>query len=292
MRPVLLLGVVARVVAAACPENQVPWPSAPSCQDFGGAHKEAVAFLRSNAPPVDILNEISLFGQPGAGDNAGIASLGANLSLTAKMDLPWAVAVPQDVFNDYVLPYASVNEARTNWRQLLFSALMPLVCLPNSTTVNASLTIDDVAALVNGYAVPEQSVWTLFGRKVVFKSSQTPLIFDPMSVLAFGFASCTGVSILLVDALRALGVPARVAGTPAWNGLAANGNHNWVEIWRGPSVGWSFYEALPAGGGETLDNPCDKPVFTDDVLQFPDSLCSDDQTFISSWIYFHSTTVF
>ena len=30
------------------------------------------------------------------------------------------------------------------------------------------------------------------GHNVTFKSSQTPLIFDPMSTLVFGYASCTG----------------------------------------------------------------------------------------------------
>jgi len=90
----------------------------------------------------------------------------------------------------------------------------------------------------------------------VFKSSQTPLIYDPMSTLVFGYASCTGVSILFANALRAVGIPARVVGTPAWNDVEANGNHNWVEVWVDGT--WEFIEAEPAGGEETLTNPCDK----------------------------------
>jgi hypothetical protein len=77
-----------------------------------------------------------------------------------------------------------------------------------------------------------------------------------MSVITFGFASCTGVSILYVDALRSVGVPARLVGTPAWKGVASNGNHNWVEVFLGD--GWYFNEAYPAGPGETFDKPCDK----------------------------------
>ena len=42
-------------------------------------------------------------------------------------------------------------------------------------------------------------------------------------------ASCTGLSVLLVDALRAAGIPARFAGTPAWHD--DRGNHSWVEVW-------------------------------------------------------------
>ena len=79
-----------------------------------------------------------------------------------------------------------------------------------------------------------------------------------MSTLLYGYASCTGVSILFVDALRTIGIPARVVGTPAWHGDHAQGNHNWVEVfvgdprgepWADPDTGqsWAFIEALPAG---------------------------------------------
>ena len=36
-----------------------------------------------------------------------------------------------------------------------------------------------------------------------------------------GVATCTGLSILLVDACRSVGVPARIAGTPLWS------NNSW-----------------------------------------------------------------
>ena len=87
---------------------------------------------------------------------------------------------------------------------------------------------------------------------------QTPLIYDPMSVILFGYGSCTGISITYADALRTLGIPARLVGTPAWHGRQADGNHNWVEVWLGPQRGWCFIEGAPAGGGETFANPCDK----------------------------------
>ena len=60
-----------------------------------------------------------------------------------------------------------------------------------------------------------------------------------------------------MDALRAIGVPSRIAGTPAWNTVTENGNHNWIEVWT-EEDGWRFIESAPAGGGETLSNPCDK----------------------------------
>jgi hypothetical protein len=133
----------------------------------------------------------------------------------------------------------------------MYSTLLPLV------QKHGAKTLDDVIEIVNGY-VESDSVWTLFGGKIIFKEAQTPLVYDPMSTIVFKYASCTGISITFAAALRAMGVPSRIAGTPAWHSDPAQGNHNWVEVWRGPKLGWSFIEGMPAGGGETLSNPCDK----------------------------------
>ena len=94
------------------------------------------------------------------------------------------------------------------------------------------------------------------GAPITFKSEQTPLIYDPLSTVLFGSASCTGISITYVDALRSAGIPARLVGTPAWHGKVEDGNHNWVEVWLGNQIGWKFIEGAPAGAGETFENPC------------------------------------
>jgi len=49
---------------------------------------------------------------------------------------------------------------------------------------------------------------------------------------------------MLVDALRTAGVPARIAGTPAWNGKEENGNHTWVEFYSIIQGDWVFLEAM------------------------------------------------
>jgi len=51
-------------------------------------------------------------------------------------------------------------------------------------------------------------------------------------------ATCTGLSIILVDACRAVGIPARIVGVPQW--ANKEGNHTWVEIWDGE---WFFMGA-------------------------------------------------
>merc|ERR1712032_294083 len=57
-----------------------------------------------------------------------------------------------------------------------------------------------------------------------------------------GYASCTGLSIFIANALRSVGVPARVVGSPVWN-LPTGGNHNWIEAWFGD--GWHYADAVP-----------------------------------------------
>ena len=76
------------------------------------ASDEALSWLRANAPPYDLENADTLFGAPGGVDGLefGVAAVAANLTLDARAEHAWAAAVPQDVFNDYVLPYACANE--------------------------------------------------------------------------------------------------------------------------------------------------------------------------------------
>jgi hypothetical protein len=190
----------------------------------------------------------------------GVANYGTNLSLRVRTQYRWAADVEKNIYDEYVLPYANVNEGRSNWRELLLAAVQEIFA-GYSIEEQDTWTVPDVVSIVNA------NLWsnnTVLGKSIVFKSSQTPLIYDAMSTLAFGYASCTGVSIFFVNALRSVGIPARVAGTPAWNNDASHGNHNWVEVYLAGTGenesqgGWAFIEAAPAGGGETLDNPCDK----------------------------------
>lgn len=206
----------------------------------------------------------------------GLVGPTIQISLEAKVRYKWTDDLPPDIFFNYVLNYANLNEARTNWRPLIVDVLkfnesdlyQKSLTNPPTTTISteskeSNLTITSVTTWVNKH------LWTRLARRVdepiYFKSSQTPLIFDPMSTISFGYASCTGTSILFCNALRAVGVPARVAGTPAWYGNRTDGNHNWVEVFvpNSDKVGggeWKFLEPSPAlPHVDTLDNnPCDR----------------------------------
>jgi pimeloyl-ACP methyl ester carboxylesterase len=79
----------------------------------------------------------------------------------------------------------------------------------------------------------------------------------PRETMESGMATCTGLSILLVDACRSVGVPARVVATPLWVNL--RGNHTWVEIWDGD---WHF-----AGAAEPDPKGLDRGWFVGDAAR-------------------------
>ena len=200
-------------------------------------------YLRSNMFSFDKPNEATYF-------DGGIASSSVDLALAARSRFGWAARVPRQTWQEYVLPYASVNEARTDWRQLMWNVF---VKQPWLLKLSNDSSLASVALALN------QHMWADLrpgGAAIAFRSEQTPLIFDAMSTIAFGFASCTGISITYVNALRTIGIPARLVGTPAWHGKPKDGNHNWVEVWTGKE--WQFIEGGPAGPGESFTNPCDK----------------------------------
>src|SRR5262249_33179733 len=77
---------------------------------------------------------------------------------------------------------------------------------------------------------------TIFSKlKVVYSTQRNKPHQSPRESMATGKASCTGLSILLSDACRSVGIPPRLVGTPLW--ADKSGNHTWVEIW---DHGWHF----------------------------------------------------
>ena len=173
-------------LALACPPGTVPWPGGP-CQPTAAAADDATAFLKENMPNFDAPNAATYF-------DGGIVVPTVNLSLAARQTFPWAAAVPKDIFNDAVLPYASVNEARTNWRQLLWDKVA-------SKMKEAGVTsLEDAANTLNSKMWGPGWLSSYSGKdKISFKSEQTPLIYDPMSTMMVTLLRCciTSLSSLL-----------------------------------------------------------------------------------------------
>ncbi len=144
---------------------------------------------------------------------------------------PWRDSVPRDVYLNAVLPYASVTERRESWRRMLHDRCAPLV--------KDARTPGEAALILNRELFPLLNVKYSTGRA---RPDQAP-----SESIEQGLASCTGLTILLVNACRSVGVPARFVGTPLWPD--GSGNHSWVEVWD--DGGWHFTGA--AEPAEALD---------------------------------------
>ena len=289
------------LISSTSSSNAMESSSSPSCQFF--THEETLssfnAYLYHNIMPFDIPNAESLGFHPHQhslpvedgetilqrqrrlgslvdkqtkvlpdGLSDGIANITVHMALDAKVQYPWTRNIPMDIYQEYVLNFVNVNEARSDWRPI-FHSITNKIVTDNKLIDNRNTSIADVVKVIN------RDLWLLLGggkNALYFKAGQTPLIYDPMSIMVYGYGSCTGLSIVLVNALRSVGVPARLVGTPAWWGHVDKGNHNWVEVYSHTDdddddanelSNWNFLE--PAYGdygtnhADNLErNPCQR----------------------------------
>ena len=131
----------------------------------------------------------------------------------AREKYAWAKQLPEDVYLHDVLPYHVVDEVRDSWRKELYEMFSP--------AVDTCRTMYDAVCAVNA------NIPRLTGVDYNTKREKTNQ--SPRESMRQGMASCTGLAILLVDAYRAVGIPARFAGTASWHGN--RGNHSWTEVW-------------------------------------------------------------
>lgn len=131
----------------------------------------------------------------------------------AREQFVWAQQLPEEVYLCDVLPYAVVDEVRDSWRKELYGIFAP--------EVEGCTTMYDAVCAVNA------NIPRLTG--VDYNTLREKTNQSPSESMRQGMASCTGLSILLVDAYRAVGIPARFVGTASWHDN--RGNHSWTEVW-------------------------------------------------------------
>jgi len=185
-----------------------------AAQSLAPAQREALEFLLTHMPEHD-LKQLS----------PSLLIANVTLAEDAITKAPWRDQVPREIYLNDVLPYACVNETRDDWRQLLREKCTPLIA--------DCQTPGEAAQRIN------QKLFKLVNVRYSTKRKRADQ--SPLESMETGLATCTGLSILLVDACRSVGVPARVVGTPMWANL--RGNHTWVEIWDGD---WHFTGAAEA----------------------------------------------
>lgn len=176
--------------------------------------RKGTAFLLEHMPDRDL-----------RGLTAELLLENVEFAYRARNELPWGKDVPEELFLNDVLPYANVDETREPWRKEFFERCVPLVkdCKTPAEAAQR-LNVDLFRELKLGYSTQRRA------------ANQSP-----RESILLGKASCTGLSIVLVDACRAVGVPARLVGTPMWSDN--RGNHTWVEVW---DRRWHFTGACEA----------------------------------------------
>ncbi len=175
------------------------------------SQRSGLLFLLQNMPDAD-LQELS----------APFLLRHLDFAYAGLAQSPWKSRIPSAIFLNDILPYASLNETRDDSPQLMRAKALPLIV--------GCKTPAEAAMKLNTLLFPLVNVRYSTERK---KPDQSAI-----ESMASGKATCSGLSILLVSACRAVGIPARVVGTPMWaNG---RGNHTWVEIWDGD---WQFLGA-------------------------------------------------
>lgn len=177
-------------------------------------YKEGMAFLIAYMPERD-LKELK----------AGFLINNVDYAYMVREQFPWTKNLPDFIFLNEVLPYACLNERRDEWRADFYGRFLQYVA--------SCETLKEAIDSVNRNIRDELGVDYNTRRE---KPDQSP--YESMRQ---GMASCSGLSILLADAFRAVGIPARVAGTPNWHD--DRGNHNWVEVWIDGE--WCFTEYYP-----------------------------------------------
>jgi len=209
-----------------------------AAKEFGEPGAAAAAFLVAGMPAADLRALTKDF-------------LGENLRLAfhARETFPWAKQVPDELFLDCVLPYAQLDEARDPWR--------PEFRKTCGDIVKDCKTAAEAVQMLNSQLFKQIGVKYSTQRK---RANQSP-----RESIEQGLASCTGLSIILANACRSVGIPARLAGTAMWTNK--RGNHTWVEVWDGA---WHF-----TGAAEPSPDGLDHGWFNGDASK----AVADDPTY-------------
>lgn len=172
--------------------------------------REGLAFLIANMPKSDLCSL-----------QTSILISNNKTAYKARNTYSWAKELPMDIFLNEVMPYAVVDESRTEWRQNMQERLHPLV--------KSARTIYQAIDTIN---------YSLSKLLNVEYSSVAKENQSPEESVESGKATSLGLSILLIDAFRSVGIPSRLAGTQQWTNF--DGSHYWVEVWIDRA--WYFTE--------------------------------------------------
>lgn len=134
---------------------------------------------------------------------------GVRTVFRAREEMPWGKDVPEDLFRHFVLPLRVNNENLDTFRTECYESLSERV---------KDLSMYDAVLEVNHWC----------HERVTYTPSDARTL-SPLACIRTGYGRCGEESVLLVAALRTVGIPARQVYTPRW--AHTDDNHAWVEAW-------------------------------------------------------------
>jgi len=199
---------------------QLPPTTDPSTQPTKITEQAVIDFLLADLPARDVGN--LLYEQ---------SVRNAQLAIAARDRAPWKDELPDEIFLNYVAPHCVINERRDAWRENFFQRFSSLVKSNQTASQTAILLNDGISKLIK--------IKPNYGR---YDAS-------PLETIQAGFASPCGMSILLIDACRSIGIPARLVCAPGFLSVPPKQPtyYFWVEIWDGQ------WHTLDAGQNTPMD---------------------------------------
>ena len=140
-------------------------------------------------------------------------------TLNIQKKVSWKKLYEGELFFNYILPPRINNEDLTDYRMAFFEELYPRV-----------------ENLSPGKAALEVNYWCY--EKATYRSTDFRTL-SPLGVIRNTFGRCGEESVLLVAALRSIGIPARQCYSPRW--AHCDDNHAWVEVYTENK--WEFLGA-------------------------------------------------
>jgi hypothetical protein len=176
--------------------------------------KEGMAFIISYMPKHDLTSL-----------SAAFLLENSEYAYKAREKYSWCAALPDSVFFNEVLPYANISETRDPWRKDFYERF--------------SKYVDDKDNIIDAIFAIARPINKEVN--VEYNTKRSKVDSSPKEAMAENMATCTGLSIILTDAFRSVGIPSRLAGTAMWTNF--KGNHTWSEVWVDNQ--WQFIEYYP-----------------------------------------------
>ena len=131
------------------------------------------------------------------------------MAFRAQEETSWGKSVPEREFRHFVLPVRANNEQLDDFRKTYYEELKGRI---------DGMSMYEAALEVNHWC----------HEKATYLPSDSRTS-SPMATILTATGRCGEESVLLVAALRCVGIPARQVYTPRW--AHTDDNHAWVEVW-------------------------------------------------------------